>query len=75
MKIQQSMRKMASVSSERSPLDGQPRAAPVVEMAVGDAYMDSLGQPRQPPVVAMEVGAALLGSLDAQARASRALNR
>ena len=50
---------------------GKPRAAPVVEMAVGDAYLDSLGQPRQPPVVAMEVGAAVLGSLDAQNRAQR----
>jgi len=53
------------------PMVGKPRAAPVVEMAVGDAYLDSLGQPRQPPVVAMEVGAAVLGSLDAQNRAQR----
>ena len=59
---------MAEVSAVTATSVGHPRAAPIVEMAVGDAYMDSLGQPRQAPVVAMEVGAAVLSSLDAQAR-------
>ena len=59
---------MAAVNATTASTVGQPRAAPIVEMAVGDAYMDSLGQPRQPPVMAMEVGAAVLSSLDAQAR-------